>query len=291
MKLGVCCVYFYGPDSGWLLDLQLRYIAKTLKGYSYVVYAAANQLQADLRERLEREPGVEIVALPHCEKRDSGEHAFYLDLLLRHAAAQGCTHLAAVDADSFPVLEDWPRVLLERMGGRRIAAVHRTENLDTFLPHPCGLFMQRSFLLDQDPKLLPPKAQIADFLNDTGQRYDTGIGYGYALWKSGEPWLSLERSNARDHHFIMAGIYGDVFFHLGASSRSPWFYRDYREKPWLKMCAWLKGGKRPNSFLRRAGERLEAPYIWSNRRKHASICAALRAAPERFVAALRTGNS
>lgn len=287
MKLGICCVYFFGPDSAWLLELQLRYIRETLRGYDYTVYAAANRLQPDLRERLEREARVEIVPLPPCESRESREHAFYLDLLLRHAAKEGCTHLAAVDADSFPVLDNWPQALIGRMTNTRIAAVLRTENLDTFLPHPCGLFMQRSFLLEHDPKLLPPKAEVADFMKATGQRHDTGIGYGYALWKSGERWLPLERSNAYDSHFLMAGIYGDVFFHLGAQSRRPWFYRDSRKKPWLKMCSLVRGASAPGSIPSRAGDWLEARYIKSNARKLVRICRALQADAPGFVAKLR----
>jgi hypothetical protein len=73
----------------------------------------------------------------------------------------------------------------------------------------------------------------------TRQRVDTGIGYGYALWKSGEPWLRLTRSNARDYHFLLAGIYGHVFFHLGAAAREPTFYRDYRRCPTLRVAARL----------------------------------------------------
>ncbi len=181
MKLGLCCVYFYGPDSGWLLDLQLRYIASTLAGYDYTVYAAANRLQPELRRTLEATPHVRIVSLPQYEgnavdepwMEASFEHAFYLDLLLREAADDGCTHLAAVDSDSFPVLPDWPNVLLQRMGSIRFAGVLRSENLDTNLPHPSGLFMDRSFLLEHAPRLLPPRSEILsnasfrEFLKET----------------------------------------------------------------------------------------------------------------------------
>jgi hypothetical protein len=75
----------------------------------------------------------------------------------------------------------------------------------------------------------------------TRQRVDTGIGYGYALWKSGEPWLRLTRSNARDYHFLLAGIYGHVFFHLGAAAREPTFYRDYRRWPTLRVDRRING--------------------------------------------------
>ncbi len=289
MKLGVCCVYFYGPDSRWLLDLQLRYIAATLAGYDYTIYAAANRLLPELRSDLQTAPHVKIVSLPQFEGTGSFEHAFYLDLLLRQAANDGCTHLAAIDADSFPVLPDWPRVLLQRMGSRRLAAVLRRENLDTFLPHPCGLFMARSFLLEHAPRMFPPKSEIIadasfqEFLKETGQRTDTGVGYGYALWKVKEPWLPLTRSNRSNPHFLMAGIYGDVFFHLGASSRRPWFYFDYWNRLTLRMKPVLTG----IPVVWRLGTWIEDRYIASNRRTLTAIINSLRSDPDGFLSSLQ----
>lgn len=288
VKLGICCVYFYGPDSDWLLDLHLRYIASTLVGYDYTVYAAANRLQPELRHTLEGTPRLRIVTLPHYEGEGSHEHAFYIDLLLRHAADDGCTHLAALDSDSFPVLPDWPQVLLGRMGRMRLAAVLRSENLDTYLPHPCGLFMDSSFLVEHAPRMFPPMSEILSnasfqgYLNETGQRPDTGIGYGYTLWKSKEPWLPLTRSNRRNPHFLMAGIYGDVFFHLGASSRRPWFHFDYKTRPSLRIGSAL--GRVP--LLWRLGPWLEERYIASNRRMFAHIVTSLKFDPDGFLSSL-----
>jgi hypothetical protein len=296
VKLGLCCVYFYGPDSGWLLDLQLRYIASTLAGYDYTVYAAANRLQAELRRVLEETPHVKIVSLPQYQGNAAAgvmdasfEHAFYLDRLLREAADDGCTHLAAIDSDSFPVLPDWPSVLLQRMGSIRFAAVLRSENLDTNLPHPSGLFMDRSFLLEHAPRLLPSRSEILaspsfrEFQKETAQRTDTGIGYGHTLWKSKEPWLPLVRSNRRNPHFLMAGIYGDVFFHLGASSRRPWFFFDYQKRLSLRIKPALS--KLP--VLWHVGAWLEERYISSNERTLAKITGSLRSDPDRFLSSLQ----
>lgn len=289
MKLGICCVYFYGPDGGWLLDLQLRYIASTLAGYDYTVYAGANRLETELRRTLETTAGVKIVPLPRFDGEGSLEHAFYLDLLLSRAADDGCTHLAAVDSDSFPVLPDWPQVLLRRMDGARLAAVLRAESRDTWLPHPCGLFMDRSFFLEHAPRMYPVKserlsnASFQDFLIETGQRIDTGIGYGYVLWKSHEPWLRLTRSNRHNPHFLMAGVYGDVFFHLGASSRRPWFYIDSKTRLSLRIGPAVR--KIP--LIWRLGPWLEERYIASNRRIFARIVSSLRSDPDLFLSHLQ----
>jgi hypothetical protein len=288
MKLGICCVYFYGEDGEWLLQLQLRYIASTLAGYDYTIYAAVNRLRPELRQILERAPRLEIISLPSFEGEGSPEHGFYLDLLLRHAADAGCTHLAAFDADSFPVLADWPRVLLDRMNGARLAAVLRSENRDTHLPHPCGLFMQRSFFIDHAPRMFPPESEILadasfrEFLAETQQRIDTGIGYGHALWRSKEPWLALRRSNRSNPHFLMAGVYGDVFFHLGASSRRPWFYRDQLKRLSLQIGQFF--GATP--ILWRLRPWLDERYIESNRRRLARITDSLRSDPDRYLSRL-----
>lgn len=293
IRLGIACVYFYGPDSGWILDLQLRYIAQTLAGYDYKIYGGANRLQPELRRTLESTPNVEIVSLPRFEGEGGSEHAFYLDRLLWQAASEGCTHVAALDSDSFPILPDWPDVLMCRMrGGVRLAAVLRSENRDTHLPHPCGYFMERSFLLEHRPSLLPPESETTaatfqQFLKETGQRADTGIGYGYALWKQKEPWLRLTRSNRLNPHFLMAGIYGDVFFHLGASSRQPTFHVDYLTRPSLRLATALR--KLPAVW--RMASPLEARYIASNARAFRGIVDSLKENPDRFLSSLRVGRS
>jgi hypothetical protein len=288
MKLGIACVYLYGPDGGWILDLQLRYIASTLSGYDYKIYAAANRLRPELRARLNAEPHLEVVDLPWYENEGNREHAFYLDRLLRRAAEEGCTHLAALDSDSFPILSDWPRVLLQRMGSTmRIAAVFRAENRDTHLPHPCGYFMLRSFFLERRPELYPDEQALASkpyqrFLAATRQRVDTGIGYAYTLWAHGEPWLQLTRSNRRNPHFLMAGIYGRVFFHLGAASRAPAFHVDYLTRPSLRIAL----GLRDVPLLWRVSALLESRYTEKNALIYKRITEGLKSDPQGFLAAL-----
>lgn len=293
MKLGIACVYFYGPDGDWIMDLQSRYMSSTLSGYDYKIYAGANRLRSNLRAGLEAVPHLEVVSLPWFNGEGSDEHAFYLDRLLERAAADGCTHLATLDADAFPILPGWPDALLQRMGKRiRLAAVHRAENLDTHLPHPCGLFMERSFFLDHKPQMFSLQSEISspafqEFLRETGQRIDTGVGYGYVLWKNKEPWLPLMRSNSWSPHFLMAGIYGDVFFHLGAGSRRQHFYADYARNPLLALAVKLGGIPllwRVGAWLSRWIKERRAPF---NAQAFLSIADALKKNPEQFITRIR----
>ena len=288
IKLGIACVYFYAEHGGWILDLQLKYLADTLSGYDYTIYAGANRLQEQLRDTLESTSRVKIVDLPHYDGTGNREHAVYLDQLLRTAAEDGCTHIAALDSDSFAILPNWPKYLLDKMGRRiRFAAVLRAENGDTHLPHPCGYFMHTSFLVDRRPQLFPEARELESerfgvFLTQTSQRVDTGIGYGHALWRSGEPWLQLRRTNSLEPHFLMAGIYGGVFFHLGASSRRPAFHQDYTTRPSLRLAARLR--ERP--LLWRMAACLENRYLTQNTRIFEAIASRLRSDPEEFIAAL-----
>ena len=289
MKLGICCVYFYGEDGDWLLPLQLHFIAQTLDRYNYTVYAAANRLKPDLLKVLAGTPNIRIVDLPHCEERANSEHAFYLDKLLQSAYADGCSHLVALDSDSFPIKDNWPDILLNQMNGRiRFAAALRKENEDTHLPHPCGYFMTREFYGERQPELLPkktgtPDKSFQDFIRTTGQRIDTGIGYGHALWRYNEQWLPLLRSNQVNPHFLMAGIYGDIFFHLGASSRQPTFHLDHKLRASLRLSSKLQ--RFP--YLWRLGAILERIYLRETEASFKKIAEYLKHDPDSFLATLR----
>ena len=291
-NLGICCVYFYGDDGDWLLPLQLNFIAETLPQYTYTIYAAANRLKPDLLKVLAGTPHVKIIDLPHCDERANSEHAFYLDKLLQFAYADGCSHLIALDSDSFPVVKDWPNLLLERMQNRlRFAAVLRTENGDTSLPHPCAYFMTRDFYSDHQPSLFATQIvtqteNYREFITSTRQRTDTGIGYGYALWSSREEWLKLRRSNRHDFHFLMAGIYGEIFFHLGSSSRRPGFHMDYQTRLSLKLAGLLH--KLP--FLWRLSEIITERYLARNQQTYQQITSRLKSDPHQFIEELRRSS-
>jgi len=301
MKLGIACVYFYPDDNKWILDLQLEYLAQTLRGYNYTIYAGANRLTPDLRDRLETAAHVKVVPLPwyagagscgHAFHTASYEHAFYLDRLLNTAVDDGCNYVAAIDADSFPIIPDWPHRLLAQMGDSvRLAAVLCAEDKDTHLPHPCGYFMRSSFLVERQPKLLASDDELAsapfrEFLEVTGQRADTGIGYGYVLWRNRETWLQLLRSNRVSLHYLMAGIYGGVFFHLGAGSRTPVFVGDYPER-WVRAA----GLMRNLPLLRRIAPALHDRYVRDNSRIFESISRRLKDDPRRFIEDLAGDNS
>lgn len=288
MKLGIACVYYFPPGQEWILDLQLSRIARHTSQTDYKIYAAAERLGHDLKSRLAAEDRVQIVKLQAFQGVANKEHAFYLDRLIAHAFADGCTHVCTLDADSFPITDDWTEALATRMSktGARFAAVHRIENLDAYLPHPSGYLMTREFFYAQSPMLYPGSGryipEMENFLRATGQRPDTGIGYGWRLWQTGEQWIPLLRSNRVNFHYLIAGVYGDTFFHLGATSRAPIFFRDAK-RPLLRVSDQLK--KLP--VVWRLGRYLSGYHAQRVGRLAHEIRDVLRADPDRFIDVLR----
>jgi hypothetical protein len=67
------------------------------------------------------------------------------------------------------------------------------------------------------------------FLQRTEQPADTGIRLGYTLWQHELPWGHLVRTNVRNPHYLIAGIYGGIVFHLGSASRRTVFRQDFRQ--------------------------------------------------------------
>lgn len=225
MKIGILVVYYVADGDESLLDLHLHKIAAHSRTVPYTIYAAANRLQPHFRERIASEPNLKICTLPDTELRSSWEHSFYLDALAREAISDGATHLCTLDVDSFPIRDGWIETLLERIAeGNVLAAASRREDGETMLPHPSCLFMPAEFVTRYSPTFFPDKDAIQApafqaFLHETRQMPDSGIGYGYILYTEDLAWARLYRTNKVDDHFLLAGIYGDVVFHLGSASR------------------------------------------------------------------------
>ena len=228
-KLAFVCVYYLDNDDASIIALQLDAINKAMDGEDYTVFAAAERLVSAGQQSLKQDSHVRFPELPKTDLKGNREHAFYLDRLVATAFEEGFDWVCTLDVDSFPVGTGWfERAVSE---GHALSAVFREENSDTFLPHPCGMLISRRFYEDFRPEFLPDQAVLKsqpflDFLASTGQRIDTGIGYAEALWKHKISWQRLVRSNKKNVHHLIGGIYGDAIFHLGALSRAAVFHSD-----------------------------------------------------------------
>lgn len=243
--LGILVVYFLPDERMPIMDLHLSAIASRTTG-PYRIYGAAPRVSDAVRQRLAQVPQLTLLQLPPTQAVASKEHSYYLNLLADHAAADGCERLCTMDVDAFPIAAGWNTALEQFLQqGNQLVAVFRQENGDSALPHPSCCYFPADFYRQHRPDFLPDTGPgmdpaFAELLASTGQKADSGIGMGLVLWKHRLTWKQLLRSNQVNDHFLLAGIYGDLVFHLGAMS---WTDRDFRQdrqrSPVLRLLDWL----------------------------------------------------
>jgi len=275
VKLGITVVYIVKEENEGLLDLHLSQIQR-FTGSPYKIYACANRLLPRLRSKLELNSRIAICDCPKTDLRVTEEHAFYQEHLIKKAIGDGCTHVSTLHVDSFPIKNDWETQLAAKLSREvPFAAVMLKENFDE---KPCSicLFFTREFYLEYSPTLLIPKDEYA---SEEYKRYsshvkhfmETGVGYGFKAFKEGLSWHPILRSNAVDEHYIIAGIYGDIIFHLsGKRHQSDEYYREQlRRSRKSNLHDKLSSFLFPNITKNRVKEqfRAQSQKIYENARK------------------------
>lgn len=234
MNLGIVVVYMLREENAPLLDLHLRMIERHTT-VPWTIYAGVNRLDERFVDTLRRHPRVEIVPLPETSLVMAAGHSHDLQLLTNHAANNGCSYIATLHPDSFPIRDRWVEELDAQLSIERpLAAILESECGDTMArPCPAGMLMRAEFWREKQPSFLPTDAEVQSpdfraFLARHGQDpIHSGIGIGWLLDREGMSWLPLRRSNRRNDHHTLAGIYGETFFHLGAAVRGKYFWLDY----------------------------------------------------------------
>ncbi len=230
--LAILVVYYLKDNSDLpLLELHLQRIAQHTH-VPYTLFAVANRVSPEAREIIRAQPHVVECDITPTDARGSREHGYYLDAMLRIALTAGVTHVCTLDVDSFPIDDRWLDVLVAKMPPSGVVGILRRENGDVALAHPSCILATREFFGRFSPSFSPDAEDTNEFrrfLRTTGQAADTGIRLTAALWNAEEPWGQLTRSNAVDPHYLMAGIYDDVVFHLGGVSRGSLFRADLQQ--------------------------------------------------------------
>lgn len=146
----------------------------------------------------------------------AGSHPEKLNELARRvvAEAEESDLLLFLDGDALPIAPVDATIL----GGHRLAAVRRDENLGQRQPHPCfclttvGLWAE----IDGDWR------RGATWVAANGEAVtDTGGNLMANLAARGIEWRPLLRSNRFDLDPLWFGVYGDVCYHHGAGFRPP----------------------------------------------------------------------
>lgn len=298
--LALCVVYLVTPGHEPLLDLHLARIRRHTR-LPYTLYASAVRLAPAPAGRLAREPDVVLCDIPPTAARDSREHAYHLDRLVERAAGEGAEHIATLHVDSFPVQDGWDETLIGRLSeADPAAAVTRLENYDQ-KPNPCGLLFRADFYRRHRPTFRLPREVLespgyAAYCNALPHVPDSGVGYGYALFRNGLAWHRLLRSNRGEDHALLGSLYDDLIFHLGAAARErKVFVRD-------RILAGKGRFSRGHALLRQLGKHLPglarllrpAPLPGSTARENQAAFEKVRdhllADPDAYLAFLRNGK-
>jgi hypothetical protein len=229
----------------WVFKLQLEHIRKFSPKNTYKIYAAIIKCFASIETQLRTANDVIICDVIADHKNPSKQHSMALTQLMNAALSDGREEIFTLDVDSFPIQKNWMNLMVTKAKKNSgVCAVHRIENGDVFLPHPCGALILASFVHKYPFEFFPENIESAgsEFLSETNQRADSGIGLALSLslWKNKQPWSELPRSNHLNMHYLIAGVYGDVIFHLGAGSREPIFSKEIKTNSLMKATSPLK---------------------------------------------------
>lgn len=198
------------------IRLCLQQLERHATTSSHDVFVWDNSFLPEHHEILEASPRVSVFSEPETDVR----HGRALDLLLREVPEE-TEYVVTLDTDAFPIRDGWLDNLLGRLDrGAWIAGVWRDElapRIRAYV-HPSCLAARRETLLELN----------AQFARKRGvHRVDVGQNITHAVVSSGGRISRLRRSNARNMHFLMAGIYGDLIYHHGAGSRQAYFWTTF----------------------------------------------------------------
>ena len=243
MKSAILCVYYVPVDMEWVFRLQLEHIRKFSPKNTYKIYAAIIKCSESIETQLRKSDDVIVCEVIADNKNPSKQHSMALTQLMKAALSDGREEIFTLDVDSFPIQKGWMNLMVTKAkntGG--VCAVHRIENGDVFLPHPCGTVILAPFFHKYPFEFYPENIESvgSEFLSKTNQRADSGIGLALALWTNEHSWSELPRSNRVNLHYLIAGVYGDVIFHLGAGSREPIFSKEIMTNSLMKATSALK---------------------------------------------------
>jgi len=225
--LAICVVYLAHEVEGLaLLDFSIEQIRRVTKG-PYRIHGCCPGNDDQIMSRLANH-GVVVHEAPARHPHISQEHSQLLNVLVDQAKDEGCTHLATFDMDSWPVLPDWNECYADLVNSAApVASIVRTELGDNF-PFAAFTFFQADFWRSGVSSFSAlQRGPFGDHTAKLSSRpTETGSGILAQLHDEARRFFRLERSNARNIHPVIAGLYDNAVFHLGAGSRTPRFITD-----------------------------------------------------------------
>ncbi len=217
MKLGIVVVYYIKEYNGGLLDIHFKQIERHTK-VPYTIYGSVNRLSPKFREKVAGQPKVKICDCPETDIRGDDEHIYYAEHLIRMAIEDGCTHIAILHVDSFPIRSDWAEVLAAKLSGTyRFAAPY-------YGNYTACLFFSSEYYMTCQPKFrLSTEEYFTDkyrqFCRDFDHIPHAGVGFLYKAYVENHPWFQLREYKKRyDRLVFHSNVYNDLIFHLNAAA-------------------------------------------------------------------------
>jgi hypothetical protein len=192
------------------IDLCLRQVERWSRTADYEVLVFDN---TGLEEHLEVLRSYERLKVFSPEGEEKAHHDALDDLVAR--TGEDVEYILTLDNDAFPVRAGWIEELTSALDrGAALAGVWRDEMAAVIRPyvHPSALCIRRRDLLALDVSFARGAAQ------------DVGQNLTLAMQDAGRPLHPLRRSNARNLHFLLGGLYGDLIYHQGAGNRRARFW-------------------------------------------------------------------
>jgi hypothetical protein len=232
VKLGIAVVYLVSERDERLLRLHLDQIERCTQ-VPYNIYGSANRLRPQYRPILDANPRIRICECPTADARESEEHAYYLQRLIRAAIDDGCTHVATLHVDSFPIREGWAETLTDALSDVCPLAAVMTDARFDRKPNTAGLFFSSGFYERYKPPFLLSEEEratpvYAEYRRAFPHIPDSGVGFGYTLHRAGLTWHPLVRSDLAAEQSAFGGVFGGMIFHLGGAA---WFDLEYSGAP------------------------------------------------------------
>jgi hypothetical protein len=200
------------------IRLCLRQLERHTDESAYDVLVWDNSFLPEHLEILEGSPKVSVFSERETQK--DVRHGRALDRLLSEVP-EATEFVVTLDTDAFPIRDGWLENLTGRLEhGAALAGVWRDEMAPLIPPyiHPSCLVARRSTLAELGVTFARrPGAQSPDVGHDITQ----------AVVQAGGRLSPLRRSNARELHFLMAGVYADLVYHHGAGSRHANFWTSF----------------------------------------------------------------
>ncbi len=194
-------------DDRWV-DIQLTYLHKHIQ-QPFKVYAFLNGL-----------PQVHRAKYFYSSTEPIEDHAIKLNILADVVAFNATNAedlLMFLDGDAFPI-GDVISFGREKLNQYPLMAVQRRENGGDIQPHPCFCLTTVGFwkAINGDWKAgYQWKNLQGNFITDVGGNL-LGI-----FRERGIEWYPMLRSNKRNLHPLLFGLYEDLVYHHGAAFRKP----------------------------------------------------------------------